>query len=119
MKVKKRPLSSSQSTDVVVRGGGSYHAIIECGGSRQSEELLATRVLAGKLSANSRLLSAIEQGSVALLKEALSDGATLKQRDEMGETPLFWAIRHRAIEVVQIVLAQKADVSLGCVVGVL
>ncbi|GEM_PF-2494867 len=58
----------------------------------------------------SPLTDAASSGNVQLLAQQLADGRDVNQRDEHGDSPIFWASRCGKVQAVQFLIDNKADI---------
>ena len=59
---------------------------------------------------NKDLVKAIQNGELKTVKELVSKGANVNNRDEKGLTPLFYAIRNQHLDIVKYLVSKNADV---------
>ncbi|MFC1652081.1 ankyrin repeat domain-containing protein [Planctomycetota bacterium] len=92
--------------DVAVRG---RMAVIHLAVAQGKREIVEVFVSHG--ADISTLHMAVVMGDLARVRSLVGQGVDVNAKDELGKTPLFWAISLRQIKVVDLLITQGADVN--------
>src|SRR5437016_3590998 len=59
-----------------------------------------------------KLIAAVQQGDIELVKQAIAEGADINERDQQGWSPLHWSAGGGNVEIIRCLLDHHSDVAL-------
>ena len=60
-----------------------------------------------------KLIAAVQQGDIELVRQAIDEGADVNERDQQGWTPLHWSAGSGNVEIIRFLLNHWSDVTLA------